>query len=737
MKPSLSISPSRRLKDRAARWIVSAGGLAIIASILGIFLFILAEVLPLLSGGTLKEEPAAADAAPPAVAAMLDEHQSTLVVLGRDGVVRSRTASDSFRELAFEGYRSEAVERAALLPHGRGFLAATRSGALCALLLRFDVEYRGDMRVTKAVAAGAQAIELGAAGSAPGLFSGAVAPEGGGLFVAIAGGARLLAARSTTKENPITGEVTASWSQVSLRLPEGVPAGAIRAMCVDGSARHAFAAAATGEILWWEITDAEGERTAKVTVTEGAAPTALAMLIGDRSLVLGRQDGALETYSMLRDEKAGWLLRRIHTFAPLKSAVSALSTSLRNKGFLAGDQLGNVALYYSTSERLLDDAQLGVGPIVSLELAPKSDGAVVVGESGVARLSIKNPHPEVTWSSLFAPVWYEGDPEPTTKWQSTSGTDDFEPKLGLMPLLIGTLKGTFYSLLLAIPLAIFSAVYASQFMAPALRQIVKPMIEIMAALPSVVLGFLAGLWLAPRVERSLVGMLIMVVLLPASVLLAGAASTMISPSLRSRFPAGVAAACFMPVLLVAGALALALGGPVEDSLFGGNAGQWITDHLGVNFEQKNAIVVGLAMGVAVIPIIFSIAEDALSNVPRSLSSGSLALGASRWQTVVRVVIPTASPGIFSAVMVGFGRAVGETMIVVMATGNTPVMSWSPFNGFRTLSANIATEIPEAAQGSTHYRVLFLSVLLLFVVTFAANTVAEVIRQRLRKRYASL
>ena len=143
------------------------------------------------------------------------------------------------------------------------------------------------------------------------------------------------------------------------------------------------------------------------------------------------------------------------------------------------------------------------------------------------------------------------------------------------------------------------------------------------------------------------------------------------------------------------------------------------------------------MGFAVIPIIFAISEDAFSNVPRNLVSGSLALGANRWQTVSRIVLPTASPGIFSAIMIGFGRAVGETMIVLMATGNTPIRDWNPFNGFRTLSANIAVEIPEAPQFGTLYRVLFLAALLLFVVTFAVNTAAELVRQRLRERYARL
>ena len=143
------------------------------------------------------------------------------------------------------------------------------------------------------------------------------------------------------------------------------------------------------------------------------------------------------------------------------------------------------------------------------------------------------------------------------------------------------------------------------------------------------------------------------------------------------------------------------------------------------------------MGFAVIPIIFTIAEDSLANVPQHLRAGSLALGATRWQTALRIVLPTASPGIFSAVMIGFGRAVGETMIVLMATGNTPVMDWSIFNGFRALSANIAVELPEAPEGGTLFRVLFLAAFLLFCLTFAVNTVAELVRLKLRRKYRYL
>ena len=160
---------------------------------------------------------------------------------------------------------------------------------------------------------------------------------------------------------------------------------------------------------------------------------------------------------------------------------------------------------------------------------------------------------------------------------------------------------------------------------------------------------------------------------------------------------------------------------------------WWPQATGISFEQRNSMVLGFMMGFAVIPVIFTIAEDALSNVPKSLTAAAAALGANRWQVVWTVMLPVASSGIFSALMIGFGRAVGETMIMVMATGNTPVMEWNIFNGMRSLSANIAVELPEAPVGSTHYRTLFLGAVVLFAMTFVLNTLAEVLRQRLRER----
>jgi len=193
----------------------------------------------------------------------------------------------------------------------------------------------------------------------------------------------------------------------------------------------------------------------------------------------------------------------------------------------------------------------------------------------------------------------------------------------------------------------------------------------------------------------------------------------------------------LPVLVILGWLSFKFAVPFQNVFFDGDLRIWLSREAGISYDQRNALVVGCAMGFAVIPTIFSIAEDAIYGVPKSLSDGSLALGATPWQTLIRVILPTASPGMFSGVMIGLGRAVGETMIVLMATGNTPIMDWNLFEGMRTLAANIAVEMPEAAVHSSHYRILFLAGLVLFMFTFVVNTAAELIRQRLREKYSSL
>ncbi|MGQ9797836.1 MAG: ABC transporter permease subunit [Ignavibacterium sp.] len=471
-----------------------------------------------------------------------------------------------------------------------------------------------------------------------------------------------------------------------------------------------------------------------------SAITSLGFIIGDQSLIVGDADGNVTSWMRVLDEKTdyGWKLVNSHTFDSHRAAVTSIATSLRNKSFITGDSKGKIFLEHLTSERTLLELSGKELPVKDIAFSPKGDGAVVLYNDGtIVSFDIRNPHPEITLKTLFGKVWYEGYTKPEYVWQSTGGTDDFEPKFSLIPLIIGTLKGTFYAMLFAIPLALFGALYTSQFSHPKIRNYIKPTVEVMAALPSVVIGFLAGLWLAPLLERILPGVFLMFIIVPIVIVIGASIWKRIPSRIRYKLKPGYELIFIIPLIILAFYIAQWLGPIFEYYFLGGDYRTWLMSTLNEQYDQRNSIVVGFAMGFAVIPIIFTICEDALSSVPASLTSASLALGATRWETATRIVLPSASPGIFSAIMIGFGRAVGETMIVLMATGNTPILSFSPFNGMRTLSANIAVEIPEAPYQGTLYRVLFLAATLLFIFTFIVNTVAEIVRQRLRKKYAQL
>src|SRR4029453_17832161 len=452
-----------------------------------------------------------------------------------------------------------------------------------------------------------------------------------------------------------------------------------------------------------------------VTSRPGSPVTVLGFLLGDRTLIVGDGAGGRSSWQGGTPPNGGEKrLTRTYQFAPHAAPIVAVTASRRDKSFATADPSGSVHISYGTSGQTLlalTDKRPGLAAVV---FAPKSDALLAAdGQGVVAQWQVHNPHPEVTLKTLFGKIWYEGYSQPTWVWQSTGGTDDFESKMSLTPLIFGTIKGTLYALLFAVPMAL------------------------LAALPRVVLGFLAGLWLAPVLEPIVPGLFLIPLVLPIVILIAYCGWRLLPLTFRARFKTGTEAFLLLPVVVFGLWLAFALGSLVETLLMQGNYRGWILSALGLTYDQRNSLVVGVAMGFAVIPIIFTIAEDSLANVPGHLRAGSLALGATRWQTAMRIVLPTGSPGIFSAVMIGFGRAVGETMIVLMATGNTPVMDWSIFNGFRALSANIAVELPEAPDGGTLFRVLFLAAFLLFCLTFVVNTVAEVVRLKLRQRYRYL
>lgn len=242
----------------------------------------------------------------------------------------------------------------------------------------------------------------------------------------------------------------------------------------------------------------------------------------------------------------------------------------------------------------------------------------------------------------------------SSTWQPISS----EPKYGLWPLVLGSVKVTLLAILIGGPLAILAALFTSAFAPRWAKELLKPAIEILAGFPSVVIGFFALVFLAT----------------------------------------------------------------------------FLQDLFGYRY-RLNSFVGGVAMSLAVIPIVYTLAEDALSAVPKYLKEASLALGATDWQTAIFVTLPAATPGIFASLLLGIGRAFGETMIVLMATGNAALVSWVLTDPVRTMSATIGAEMAEVVFGETHYHVLFLIGAILFIFTFTLNGFAELfIRRRLARRF---
>ncbi|MEW9799069.1 ABC transporter permease subunit [Alteromonas sp. CYL-A6] len=448
----------------------------------------------------------------------------------------------------------------------------------------------------------------------------------------------------------------------------------------------------------------------------------------DRSLFIADSSG-LVTRWVLRAENG------ILTFAPTYHL--SLGKNEQPRALRAHASVNALAMLTSAQRVLLINRVSGE-QVTTLSLPePHTDIAwfgnrlYAAGTETVTAWTVKYLSGITTWSSLFEPQEYEGYPTADMVWQTTNASDYLEAKYSLTPLLIGSLKASLLALLVAIPVAVSAAVYTAFFADNRLRQVLKPAIEMLEAIPSVLIGFIAAIWLSPVAEQFLFSFVFVIVLAPLVLLGVAALHHTLTP---------VVSAPVRHVMRITGSIALVLGlgylsiqwSPwLTDVLFGA-ANVGALDNESASPVGKTTLVVAIALGVAISPSIYSLAEDAISGVPDSLKHASYALGATRLQTLRHVVMHVAMPGILAAIMLGFGRAFGETMIVLMVTGNTPIASWSLFDGLRAMTANLAIELPEADASGTHYHILFFTACILFAFTFVVNTLAEFLRRRLRR-----
>ncbi|WP_006788375.1 ABC transporter permease subunit [Thiorhodospira sibirica] len=733
----------RYFKDRFSRYGVAASGLGVVFALALIFIYLFSEVMPVLKPVTIT---------PLHSYALSPEHGQGTVHLTVERYQEVGAQWSDTGEVRFFNTHDGSLRKALSLPlapddqitaFGRGdsrdglVAYGLADGRVMLARVKYQLTYPDDQRYIDPqleYPLGEAPLVLDPQGMA---LQNITIQQSGQSFAVAAHteDGRIVLARFAATVSFMTGEV-----QIN-RLSYELPPLAVhsQAMLMDKSLRTLLIADQQGLVHYYDVSvpaQASLVQSQRV-VPEDVAITAFEYLAGTVSVIIGASDGSLRQWFLVRDEQNVHHFTHIRQFQSHPAAIVHIAPEYTRKGFYVVDAAGHLGVHYATSHRSLAIESMGHGPLQFVAVSPINQALLVQDADGQLHFNtLFNAHPQVSFKALWHRVWYEGRAQEEYVWQSSSASDDFESKFSLIPLTIGTLKAALFAMLFAMPLAIMGAIYTAYFMTPRLRGLVKPSIEIMEALPTVILGFLAGLWLAPFVENNLPAVFSILMLMPLFMLLFGFFWLRLPNQVRLRIPPGWEAALLVPVVLIVGWLSVVMSPLLEIWLFDGSMRQWLTD-IGINYDQRNALVVGIAMGFAVIPTIFSIAEDAVFNVPKHLTQGSLALGATAWQTVVGVVLPTASPGIFAAVMMGFGRAVGETMIVLMATGNSPVVNFNIFEGMRTLSANIAVELPETAVGSSHYRILFLAALVLFVLTFIVNTLAEVIRQRLRKRYSNL
>jgi phosphate transport system permease protein len=559
----------------------------------------------------------------------------------------------------------------------------------------------------------------------------------GTTIVALTEDRRILVRSIATSKNLITGEVQLESSGGEVPGVEGE----ISRLMLEVKQRDLYVLHAGRYISHFDLSDRENPKLVRraEVLPEGERVSALRILSGGYSLIVGSARGALAQWFLVRDADTGYRLERIREFDPLPGAITVIAPEYFRKGFLAGDERGNVGLYYATSHRTLLQERIAQSPIASATISPRANALMVQDAGGAFRHArIWNEHPEVSWHSLWQKVWYESYEEPGLHLAVVGGDFGFRAQVQPRAAHLRHAEGGVLR-------------HAGGGPAGGSRRHLHRVLHVAAhahggqALDRDHGGAADG---DPRLSSPGCGsrrsskatwrercspMLFM----PLFILVAAYAWHLLPQDLKQRVPAGWEAALLIPVVMLAVYAAIALGHPIEAAFFGGDMPHWLSNDRGHHLRAAQFAGRRHRHGLRRDADIFSIAEDAIFSVPKHLTSGSLALGATPWQTLLYVVLLTASPGIFSAIMIGMGRAVGETMIVLMATGNTAVMDLQHLHGLPHAVGEHRRR-DAGGRGRLHaLPLLFLSALVLFGFTFFVNTLAELVRQRLRERYSAM
>ncbi|MBM3565309.1 MAG: ABC transporter permease, partial [Alphaproteobacteria bacterium] len=608
------------LADRAADWTIRIGGVGVIVAVFAIIVFLAQVAWPLFAGArTDGEKRIAVAAAPGGVLGLwLDEYKSLAVTL-RDTGEATLVHLESGRTLPsakfnWSGARLTAFGRPVVGNHvAFGFADGTvrlgqikiaaetlPAAAIPPNAERLDESSFVDRGAlyTRISANQVRKLSVGAIlGSpqkvAPGKAVIAVDYRHGGTierpaeaFVALDSSGVIRLGRIEARRNMLTGEVSKTMS--SFDLPPLPPGAAVGRILMNEAGDQVYLAARDGTVYRYDARDVGAPVLAETVrlLDGGATLGAFQFLNGDQSLVVGGSDGSVNVYFRLHREDAktadGYALVRAHTLEKQPAGIVAFAASQRTKIFATADAKGAVWVRHSTSEQTLLKLA-GASAPTAIALNPRDGGVAALGGEGSAALAawdMSAPHPETTLKAIFGKVWYEGYEAPSFTWQSSSGTDSFEPKLSLIPLIFGTLKATIYSLLFAVPVAILAAIYTSEFVHRSVRAGIKPAMEMMASLPSVVLGFIAALVLAPFVEAWIAAVILGFMLIPL-MLLSGAAVWQALPQpLTLRYDGLPKFALMFAAIALGAVMAYGLSGPFEALFFAGDFKDWTTGRVG-------------------------------------------------------------------------------------------------------------------------------------------------------------